>query len=327
MDSTLYPMLFEPVYKDIMWGGTKMAGLGRDLPELENPIAESWEITDRDNGQSVIENGEYAGKTLRDLIEMSPTSVVGPKHKADQPFPLLIKIIDAAQRLSLQVHPNEESCKILEGAEPKTEMWYVLDSDANADIFAGLKASATKQNFLEKMADPAVEDLLQSFPSRKGDAYFIPAGRIHAIGAGNLIYEVQQNSFTTYRVSDWGRVGKDGTPRELHVDEALQSIHFTDRMQPRIAGDCSAITRNKRNHLITNCPFFTVEELRLTGTFCDDTKQQSFHTLFSTGADFEIAYDGGTVKVPGCRSVLIPASLGAYKLNVTEPTLILKSML
>ncbi len=327
MDPSLYPMLFEPVYKDIMWGGTKMAGLGRELPKRENPIAESWEITDRDNGQSIVENGEYAGRKLRDLIAENPTGIVGPKHRAEQPFPLLIKIIDAAQRLSLQVHPNEEACKVLSGAEPKTEMWYVLDADKYSNIFAGLKASATKQTFLEKMADPSVEELLQSFPSRKGDAYFIPAGRIHSIGAGNLIYEVQQNSFTNYRVSDWGRVGKDGQPRNMHVEEAIQSIHFTDRMQPRIAGDCSAITRNKRNPLVTNCPFFTVEELRLTTMFCDDTKGESFHTLFSTEHPFEITYEGGTLAVPGCRSVLIPASLGAYRVKVSEPTLIIKSML
>lgn len=304
-----------------------MVTLGRDLPKRETPIAESWEITDRDNGESIVENGEHVGKSLRELIAQAPSGIVSPKHHADQPFPLIIKIIDVEQRLSLQVHPNEESCKALPGAEPKTEMWYVLDCDKNSTIFAGLKASATKQAFLERMADPDVEDMLQAFPSRKGDAYFIPAGRIHAIGGGNLIYEVQQNSFTTYRVSDWGRVGKDGQSRELHVDEAVQSIHFTDRMQPRIAGDCSGITRNKRNHLITNCPFFTIEELRLTSSFCDDTKGQTFHTLYSTEKSFEICYDDEVMSVPACRTVLIPAALGAYRIKVSEPTLILKSML
>ena len=328
MSSQFYPLLFQPVYKDIMWGGTRIAQkFGRDLPERENPIAESWEITDRDNGQSVVENGPLAGKTLRELLKINPAGYVGPKHQPDQPFPLLIKIIDADQRLSLQVHPDASVASSFPGAEPKTEMWYVLDSAADAKIYAGLKSTSTKQTFLQAMGSSSVEGLLQSFPSRPGDAYFIPAGRIHAVGAGNLIYEVQQNSFTTYRVSDWGRVGCDGKSRELQVEEALKSIHFVDRMQPRISGDCTPVNRNKRNPLVRHCPFFVVEELRLVETFCDDTKRNSFHTLFSVNGEFEIVYHNQSLQVPKGRTVLIPAALGGYRINVKGPTVIVKSML
>ena len=233
----LYPLVFQPICKERIWGGTLLREvLGRELPQTETPIGESWEVSDRPEANSVVRSGALAGCTLHELLAHYGTALVGGKT-APERFPLLVKLIDAGERLSLQVHPDEIACRSIGGgAEPKTEMWYIIAARRGACILAGLDPRATLVQTKSLLNSPEIEQVLRKHPSVPGDGYFIPAGTLHAIGAGNLILEIQQNSDTTYRLSDWGRVDAQGKPRELHVEKGLASVHFTDRSNPRIAG-------------------------------------------------------------------------------------------
>jgi len=224
----LYPLTFQPIFKDRVWGGRRLAKLyGKALPPGK-PIGESWEITDRPEGVSVIVNGPLAGKDLRWLMQHHGRDVLGPaKPAADGRFPLLVKLLDAREKLSLQVHPPAAKAVALKG-EPKTEMWYFADTDPGADIYVGLKRGVTRAEFERRTADGTVAECFHRIEVQRGDAMFLPSGRVHALGAGSVLFEIQQNSDTTYRVFDWNRVGLDGKPRELHVEQALESIDFED---------------------------------------------------------------------------------------------------
>jgi mannose-6-phosphate isomerase len=225
--SSLYPFIFEPIFKERVWGGRNIERLyGKPLPP-NVPIGESWEITDRPDAVSVIANGPLSGKTLRWLMEHHSHELLGTERSQAKEFPLLIKILDAQEKLSLQVHPPAVKAKQL-GGEPKTEMWYIADAEPAADLFVGLKNGVTRPEFENKVHDGSVAECFHRLPVKSGDVMFLPSGRVHAIGAGNVIFEIQQNSDTTYRVFDWNRVGLDGRPRELHVQQSLASIDFED---------------------------------------------------------------------------------------------------
>jgi mannose-6-phosphate isomerase len=224
--SLLYPLTFQPVFKERVWGGRNIERLyAKPLPPNAS-IGESWEITDRDNDVSVITNGPLAGKTLRWLMESHAPAVLGDGRSADR-FPLLVKILDAREKLSLQVHPPAAKAQEL-GGEPKTEMWFIADAAAGADLYVGLKRGVTRATFEDKIRHGTVAECFHRVPVQGGDVMFLPSGRVHAIGAGNVIFEIQQNSDTTYRVFDWNRLGLDGKPRALHVTESLASIDFND---------------------------------------------------------------------------------------------------
>lgn len=221
------PLQFRPIYKQRPWGGRALDGWGgRDLPP-GGTIGESWELVDRDDDQSVVSKGAFAGKTLRWLMANHPRELLGGHLHTLKRFPLLIKLLDCRERLSLQVHPPARVAPEL-GGEPKTESWYILKASESATLMAGLRRGVTRESFEAALRGGDLAPLVHEFPVKHGDFIFIPSGRIHAIGAGLLILEVQQNSDTTYRVYDWGRVGLDGKPRELHIDESLRSIDFDD---------------------------------------------------------------------------------------------------
>ncbi len=223
----LYPLTFEPILMERVWGGRRLGDLyDKKLPP-EVPIGESWEITDRPEGVSAITNGSFAGKDLRWLMENHRDDLLGSAKDYDGRFPLLIKILDSSQKLSLQVHPPAHKAAELNG-EPKTEMWYIADATPEADIFVGLKNGVTVDEFKVKIDDGSVADCFHRHEVKQGDVMFLPSGRVHALGAGSVIFEIQQNSNTTYRVFDWNRVGLDGKPRELHIDEAMAAIDFDD---------------------------------------------------------------------------------------------------
>ena len=231
--SELYPFTFTPHFKERVWGGRNLERLyGKPLPTGQ-VIGESWEITDRPEGVSVIANGPLAGKTLRWLMEQHAAELLGADRAGVKTFPLLVKILDAQDKLSLQVHPPAAKARELQG-EPKTEMWYITDATPAADLFVGLKRGVMRTDFEKKVADGTVAECFHHIPVKAGDVMFLPSGRVHAIGAGNVIFEIQQNSDTTYRVFDWNRVGLDGKPRDLHVAQSLASIDFND-FEPSLA--------------------------------------------------------------------------------------------
>jgi mannose-6-phosphate isomerase len=233
------PLTFEPIFMERMWGGRKLeTEFGKKLPANKR-IGESWEIVDRPKAQSVVTNGPLKGKTLHELWTQHHPEVFGeasappsrdPGREAralPNRFPLLIKLLDARDKLSLQVHPPEKIAGKL-GGEPKTECWYVAVAEPGAEIFVGFRESITRERFERSLRAGSAADHVDTIRVKTGDAMFLPGGRFHAVGAGNLLVEIQQNSDTTYRVFDWNRVDQNGKPRQLHVDEALECIDFTD---------------------------------------------------------------------------------------------------
>lgn len=218
---------FKALYMERVWGGRGLeAKLGRTLPEGK-VIGESWELVDREGEQSVVAEGALAGKTIRELLESSAEAILGPGRNGSAPFPILVKWLDCQDRLSLQVHPPAGIAPAL-GGEPKTENWYIAECDPGASLIVGLKKGVSREQFTRALEAHQAEQCVHRFPVQAGDSILVESGRMHAIDAGNLILEIQQNSDTTYRVYDWGRVGLDGEPRQLHIEESLQSIDFED---------------------------------------------------------------------------------------------------
>ncbi len=219
-------LLFEPIFQERIWGGRRLEDeFGKKLP-AGRKIGESWELVDRPEAQSVVRSGPLKGISLHQLWKNHRGEIFGAAKSAPR-FPLLIKLLDARDTLSLQVHPPAHIAPRLNG-EPKTEFWYVAKADPNAKIYAGLRATTSPEEFNRSIASGNVTDHIHSVPVKEGDGIFLPAGRFHAIGAGNLLVEIQQNSDTTYRVYDWDRVDDTGQPRELHIEQALQCIDFND---------------------------------------------------------------------------------------------------
>jgi mannose-6-phosphate isomerase len=255
-----YPLKFKPIYKQRIWGGQKLRDVfGKDIPAGEK-IGESWEIADlpedksakRMADKSVIANGELAGQTLGWAIKKYPKEIMGDKDFSG-PFPLLIKFLDAEDILSVQVHPDKETCRRLGKGEPKTECWYIVSAAPGAVIYRGLKKGVTREKFAEAIKKGTAADMLAKAPVKAGECYFLPAGTAHSIGAGLLIAEIQTPSDTTYRVFDWNRIDDSGKARELHITEALESIHFdaaSDKLPVTTAGrlaDCEYFKIDKAN--------------------------------------------------------------------------------
>lgn len=220
-------LIFDPIFQERVWGGRRLETLfGRALPG-SGPVGESWEVSDRPEACSVVAEGPWAGRTLREVLEVEGERVMGPGWPGGARFPILVKWLDCRERLSLQVHPPAAMAVLL-GGEPKTENWYVVEADPGAGLLAGLRRGVTPDSFALALREERLEPLLHRIPVEPGDSLFVPSGRLHAIDAGNLILEIQQNSDTTYRVYDWGRLGLDGKPRTLHLEESMQSIDFGD---------------------------------------------------------------------------------------------------
>jgi mannose-6-phosphate isomerase len=246
-------LTFTPLYQPRVWGGQKLNEVfGRALP-INTPIGESWELVDRPNEQSVVNRGQYEGWSLHRLWSERRDELFGDWF-SDERFPILIKILDAAEPLSVQVHPPLSVAKELRG-DPKTEIWYFVQTAPDAGVYVGLKDGTSKEKFETALAEGSVADLVHRIPTRPNSFIFIPSGRIHAIDAGNLIFEIQQNSDTTYRVFDWNRVGLNGEPRELHIQSSLASIDFSDFEPPlgEVVGE-----------VIVSCNHFHVERWSLT---------------------------------------------------------------
>lgn len=308
------PITFEPLFMERVWGGRSLEEFfGKPLP-AGAPIGEAWEIVDREEAQSVVNQGPLKGKTLHQLWTEMREPIFGTAIPASSRFPLLFKLLDAQERLSVQVHPPAAIAPSLKG-EPKTEMWYIAHATKEADIFAGLKKGATRELFEAALKDGSVADQLHRIPVKHGDAIFIPSGRVHAIGAGNVIVEVQQNSDTTYRVFDWNRTGLDGKARDLHIPESLASIDFEDP-EPELA--------NQQDELVVKCPLFEVQkwELAKTRQACDPGQFAIFTVLSGSVRCGQREFQAGTFfLVPAAmeEKTVEPLTTGTSLLRTTIP--------
>jgi len=296
------PLIFEPLYKSYIWGGDKIAKLyGRgNTPDI---CAESWEISAHQHGMSIVASGTHKGLSLKQLTEQFGATLLGTRTQNPAEFPLLFKIIDAKRTLSVQVHPDNQSADLTNG-EPKTEMWYVLDCEPNAALYAGLRSNTTESELKAALQQGAVAELLVQLEIKSNQALFIPGGLVHAIGSGSLIYEVQQSSNTTYRLFDWNRIDENGNPRDLHIKESLQTINWN--LPPAV------MTTPSLEHeieTVISCDLFTMKRWFFDKRTELTHDNHSFTALFAVNGDAVIHCGGVSVQLNHGSSALIPASV------------------
>lgn len=324
----LYPLFFEPVYKFTLWGGSMLVPLfGRTPQQNENPVGEAWEIVDRKNDQSVVKNGPLAGKTLRELMTERGADIVGSAYREGMAFPLLIKLLDTHTHLSIQVHPDKEyALSADDGAEEKTEMWYILHLQEGAGIYAGLVDGVDRDMFEQCIRERGeLQNMLQRHQLRQKELYFIKPGRLHAIGGGVLLFEVQNNSDTTFRVWDWNRKDSHGNYRKLHVEQALKCIDFGPDQSTKVELDRP---ENAPQSMIfdltagkTESPF-RLHEIKVFRSYCgstiSDDGSKEFHILTATEADAIISNGDFTERIAAGASCLVPASFGNYTITPAD---------
>lgn len=308
-------LVFDPIYQERVWGGRGLAtSLGRNLPP-DTVIGESWEMVDRPEANSVVRAGAEAGKSLAALRAERGTELLGPGWPTEQPFPILVKWLDCQDRLSLQVHPPAAIAPEL-GGEPKTENWYIAECAEGASLIAGLRRGVTREQFAAALEAEALEPLVHRMPVHRGDSLFVESGRIHAIDAGNLILEIQQNSDTTYRVYDWGRVGLDGNPRQLHVEASMRSIDFDD-FEPAVQSTAGT----PGEVLLADSPVFRLRKVSLANgeaiTFGAGEEPRIVSVVEGTLTEAE----GDQILARGDNALLPYA--GGFRLVATGPTVIL----
>ncbi|MFK5890873.1 MAG: mannose-6-phosphate isomerase [Flavobacteriaceae bacterium] len=317
-----YPLKFKPILQEKIWGGTKLKTLLKKDSDKNN-IGESWEVSAVDNNISIVANGSYKGLTLNNLIKTYKTDLLGDKvfEAFGLDFPLLIKFIDAKTALSIQLHPNDTLAKKRHNSFGKTEMWYVMQADKNAELIVGFKKATDKATYLEYLKKNKIADLLNADVVKEGDVYFIPTGRIHAIGAGVLLAEIQQTSDITYRIYDWDRKDSSGKGRELHTDLALEAIDY--KAKETYKTDYKAVT-NKVSPVI-NCPYFTTNIINLDGEIhLDNSQKDSFVIYMCTKGEAIIHYAEKQMTICVGETILIPACLKNLVLNSQEESVLLE---
>ena len=330
MKTHLYPYLLTPVYKNYIWGGTSIPSRFNRKPQ-PGLCAESWELCDHADGMSIVRNGPLEGTSLHDLLLDMGSDLVGTDSATDRPahhslgdggFPLLIKIIDAAQKLSVQVHPNDETAPLV-GGEAKSEMWYILDGAPGAQFYAGLVAGTTAATFDAALEDGTVQNLLKPHPAAPGALAYIRGGCVHAIGEGCLILEVQQNSNTTYRVYDWGRVDAEGNPRELHVEKARQVIDWELDAAGATPSEPIVDGPNRTQDLLVT-PYFRFGRLNIESSCQVTNDGRSFHMLFVANGTLTVSCEGGEETISAGTTCLLPAALAEYTLAPDGPCEVLR---
>jgi len=315
--SELYPMKFEPILKEKIWGGSSLAeNYGKKTGNLKN-IGESWEISAVSDNLSIISNGFLAGNNIEEIIEVYMGDIIGESvfEKFGNEFPLLIKLIEAVDDLSVQVHPGNELAKVRHNAYGKTEMWYILQGKKNAKIYTGFSKPVTRDSYVNAVKNNLVPDLLNIESADPGDTFFTPAGRIHAIGAGIVLAEIQQTSDITYRIYDWGRKDNKGKSRELHTDLALEAINFKAAGKNKIKKE---LPKNIAVNLVT-CEFFDTNIIQFNDHIVRDYNLiDSFVVYICTEGRFLISWENKSEKISKGETVLIPAMISDIVL-VPEP--------
>ncbi|GIP43102.1 mannose-6-phosphate isomerase [Paenibacillus sp. J45TS6] len=308
-----YPLQFQPEFKERVWGGRALEQFGLTIPD--GHIGEGWMIADHPNGTTKVLNGELAGLGLDEIRETYGRDWLGNKGVSEQGgrFPLLIKLLDCNDDLSIQVHPTDDYAGLPKGELGKTEMWYVLDAKPDAKIIYGLKENVTHDQLRDALENGTVMDTLQEVPVEAGDSFFIPAGTVHALCAGVLVAEIQQNSDTTYRIFDYNRPGLDGKPRELHIEDSLNVTVFKN----------TGATSMKTNQAVpgewltlASCPYFVVEKGIVTSSWNLSTNEDSFTILVVCEGSGQLIWnDTEELDLKAGQCYLLPSSLGSYKLE------------
>lgn len=311
----LYPFKFLPVYKQYIWGGRNLARLGKKLPD--GIVAESWELCCHPDGMSVVSNGALDGRSLSSLVEEYGYDIIGNAYKDGcRDFPLMVKFIDANDKLSVQVHPDDAYAMANEGESGKNEMWYVLDSKPGARLIYGLNPAVTKEVFEEAISNDSVDKCLNSVKVKPGDFFYIPAGLVHAIGEGILLAEIQQNSNLTYRIYDYDRVDSTGKPRPLHIEKALDVIDFSGNNQMKSKKNLTYyINCSAEVSVLAAGPYFCAEKFDVSGMIMQETGGEQFHIYVFIDGSGSVDTDAGSFPVEKGDTVLVPSSIGRYALK------------
>lgn len=305
----MYILKLNPVFKDYLWGGTKLRDEYGFESNLEK-LAEGWMLSCHKDGENIVANGEFAGKTLSQTVKSHP-EFLGKNGEKFEYFPILIKLIDAKDDLSVQVHPDNDYALRVEHEYGKTECWYILDCDEGAELIYGFNRKISSDEFKEKIADNTFLEAVNKVKVKKGDLFFIEAGTLHAIGKGILLAEIQQNSNTTYRVYDYGRIGADGKPRDLHVDKAVDvtncepPTHSTSPEGKLIEKD------GYSTQLLTQCDLFNVKKISISTSFDGIADENSFVSVLVTDGQGKI----DNIDIKKGDSLFIPAGYGAYTVS------------
>lgn len=306
----LYPLKLSYITKSPLWGGKRLLD-GWGMKAEADTVGEAWMLTVRDKEMSVIENGDCAGMTVREYIDRYGNAVVGASHTGGD-FPLLVKLIDACDKLSVQVHPNDDYAARVENDRGKTEMWYIVEADEGAEIIYGLKDGMSAAEFRDMVRAGKLSNTMNHCPVHAGETYFIPSGMLHAIGAGILIAEIQQNCDLTYRVYDYDRRGADGSLRELHVDKALDvTVPFTEDAVNAIryeAGEADDVT-------LAHCRYFKTRKLSVTAPTDITVGKDSFAFLLCLDGNGKVTANGVTCDVTRADGYYLPATLGTVTLD------------
>jgi len=319
MKNHLYPIKFQPILKEKIWGGTKLKTFLNKESDAPN-VGESWEISDVDNDTSIVSNGELKGATLKQLLLTYQEELIGKKNfeQFGEKFPLLIKFIDAKEDLSIQLHPNDELAAMRHNSFGKTEMWYVMQADDDANLIVGFNQKVTPEVYLEHLESKTLSNILNFDKVSEGDTYFIEVGRVHAIGAGVMLAEIQQTSDITYRVYDWDRVDDHGNERELHNDLAIDAIDFKMKDDFRV----SYLKQENQSNKMVSCPYFTTNFIHLTQVIQKENAYDSFIIYMCVDGEATIKFESFVETVKKGETILIPAALKQFELDSNNAKLL-----
>ena len=306
-----YPLQFEPILKERIWGGEKLKTI-LNKPITSKITGESWELSTVEGDVSIVANGELKGKSLMDLINETPNEILGTEvyKRFGKQFPLLFKYLDAREDLSIQVHPNDKLAKERHNSFGKTEMWYVTQADADARIIVGFKENSSKEEYLKHLNDKTLVSILDTVKAKPGDVFFLETGTVHAIGAGLVVAEIQQTSDITYRLYDFDRKDAQGNTRELHVDLALDAINYN-----KVETQKKYETKTNASNVVVDCPYFTTNFLPLENKLEVLKSGETFTVYMCIEGNFEIEYDGFRQSYKKGDTILVPAEINAFILN------------
>jgi mannose-6-phosphate isomerase len=312
MKTSLYPFKFNPILKDKIWGGEKLAQQFNKQSKSKD-LGESWEISAVPGDISIISNGDLKGKSLQEILNLYQSELLGESNfkRFGKEFPLLIKFIDAKDDLSIQLHPNDALAKARHNSFGKTEMWYVMQADKDANLIVGFNQKIDKETYLKHLDNKTLTKILNFDKVKEGDTYFIEAGRVHAIGAGVLLAEIQQTSDVTYRVHDWDRVDADGNERELHNDIAIDAFNFDMKDDFRV--DYKQL-KNASNEMVS-CPFFTTNFIELDTMLKKENTHDSFVIYMCVDGEVEVSTETSKDLISKGETILIPAAIKNYNLK------------